>query len=220
MDRKEFEKRYCNNFKVRAETTERGHIISGRPIVYESPTDMGYYKEIIARGALDGTDLTDVRLLVNHDIDMIPLAHSRRNNGNSTMKLTPDNEGLSMDHALLDTENNVTARALYSAVERGDLVGMSFMFTIDEEEWADLETDYPTRTITKIGKIIEISAVTFPAYSDTTISARNKNALENARKAVETAKQQRAGALDNAKEDSENDETELLKERLRLLTII
>lgn len=184
-------------FDVRAIESENGEkIITGRPIVYEAKTDLGYFDEVIARGALDGADLRDVRFLVNHDTSMIPLARSRRNNGNSTMKLSTDFDGMSMDFVKLDVENNSDARALYSAVQRGDITGMSFMFSIDAQEWLDLESDHPTRRITKIGKVVEVSAVTFPAYDSTEISARSKEALESARHELESAREQRAKSVD------------------------
>ena len=162
--------------------------MSGRPIVYDSRTDLGCFDEIIKAGALSETDLKDVRFLVNHNTDMIPLARSRNNNDNSTMQMSVDKNGMAI-RVNLDTENNSEARALYSAVQRGDIDGMSFMFTIDADEWAELESDHPTRTITKIGKVFEVSAVTFPAYADTELSARSKNALESARNALESAKE-------------------------------
>lgn len=184
-------------FDVRAIENENGEkIITGRPIVYEAKTDLGYFDEVIARGALDGADLRDVRFLVNHNTSMIPLARSRRNNGNSTMKLSTDFDGMSMDFVKLDVENNSDARALYSAVQRGDITGMSFMFSIDAQEWLDLESDHPTRRITKIGKVVEVSAVTFPAYDSTEISARSKEALESARHELESAREQRANSVD------------------------
>ena len=184
-------------FDVRATEGENGEkIITGRPIVYEAKTNLGYFDEVIARGALDGADLRDVRFLVNHDTSMIPLARSRRNNGNSTMKLSTDFDGMSMDFVKLDVENNSDARALYSAVQRGDITGMSFCFSIDAQEWLDLESDHPTRRITKIGKVVEVSAVTFPAYDSTEISARSKEALESARHELESAREQRAKSVD------------------------
>ena len=88
----------------------------------------------------------------------------------------------------LDTENNSEAKNLYSAIKRGDISGMSFMFSIDTQEWSELESDHPTRTIKKIGKVWEVSAVTFPAYPSTEISARNKEALESARKVLENTR--------------------------------
>lgn len=197
------------NFEVRAEETEAGNIITGRPIVYNSRTDMGLFDEIIESGSLNNTDLTDVRFLVNHDTNKIPLARSRRNNGNSTMQLTTDNDGMGI-RVTLDTENNSEARALYSAVQRGDISGMSFMFGVRDEEWENLDSDHPTRHIKDISTVVEVSAVTFPAYESTEINARSKEALDNARSAVDTARQQREQSVDT-------DELELLKEKTKIL---
>lgn len=185
--------------EVRAEATDKGNKISGRPIVYESKTDLGWFDEVIDRGALDGADLTDVRFLVNHDTRKIPLARSRRNNGNSTMQLSPDYEGMAIE-ALLDTENNSESRSLYSAVQRGDITGMSFMFSIDDYEWENLESDHPTRHIRKIGSVVEVSAVTFPAYDATEINARSKEELESARLALEKAREQREQSVETDSE--------------------
>lgn len=196
-------------FEIRAEETDTGNIVTGRPIVYNSRTDLGWFDEIIEPGALNKTDLTDVRFLVNHDTSKIPLARSRRNNGNSTMQLTVDNDGMGI-RVTLDTENNNEARALYSAVQRGDISGMSFMFGIRNEEWENLDSDHPTRHIKDISTVVEVSAVTFPAYESTEINARCKGALDNARSAVETARQQREPSVDTG-------ELELLKEKAKIL---
>lgn len=195
---KDLEKRSFS-FEVRAEETEEGNIITGRPIVYDTRTDIGCYDELIERGALDRTDLTDVRFLVNHDFSRIPLARSRRNNGNSTMFLSVDDQGMNI-RVTLDTENNAEARALYSAVQRQDISGMSFCFSVSDEEWDDLDSDHPTRRIKAISSVVEVSAVTFPAYDSTDIQARSKEALENARSAVETARQQREQEVDTSLE--------------------
>ena len=170
------------DFEIRAEKDEkRGNIIIGRPIVYDSKTDIaGMFEEVIERGALKKANLEDVRFLVNHDQSKIPLARSRKNTKNSTMKLTVDNDGMEIE-VQLDTENNSEARNLYSAIERGDITGMSFLFGIEDEEWENLESDYPTRHVKAISTVVEVSAVTFPAYKDTSITARDKSAVETAR---------------------------------------
>ena len=181
------------NFEVRAdENEEHGHFLTGRPIVYDSRTDLGWYDEIIERGALDRTDLKDVRFLVNHNTDMIPLARSRNNNANSTMQMSVV-EGVGMSIRVnLDTENNAEAKSLYSAVSRGDISGMSFMFTVDSDTWEDLESEHPTRHIRNISKVFEVSAVTFPAYEATSITARGlSDALESAKASLESAKAER-----------------------------
>lgn len=178
------------NFEVRAEDTEdRGHIITGTPIVYGQRTDLGWYDEIIEDGALDSADLKDVRLLVNHNTDMIPLARSRNNTENSTMQLrVVPAVGLEI-RANLDTENNADAKSLYSAVSRGDITGMSFMFAVDKDSWDNLDSDHPTRHIRSFARVFEVSAVTTPAYSQTSIQARGlSDALESAKESLESEK--------------------------------
>jgi len=176
-----FEKR-SYSFEIRADENES--IITGRPIVFDSRTDLVHFEEVIDSGALDSTDLSDVRFLVNHDINKIPLARSKQGDSNSTMSLTVDKKGLLIS-VKLDTENNSDARALYSAVKRGDISGMSFMFSINGIKWEKLDSDKPVRHITSIAKVVEVSAVTFPAYQDTEINARNREILETARNSDE-----------------------------------
>ena len=177
------------NFEVNANNNEEhGNFIEGRAIVFDSPTDIGPFEEIIDRKALNETDLKDVRFLVNHNTSMIPLARSRNNNANSTMQLMISEEGLDI-RADLDTEGNTDAANLYSATKRGDISGMSFMMTVDGEEWNWENEEHPTRTITRIGKVFEVSAVSFPAYEATSLEARdNEEALESAKSALESAK--------------------------------
>ena len=194
------------DFEVRAEQSEeRGKFIEGRAIVYGQRTNLGWYDEIIADGALDNTDLRDVRLLVNHNTDMIPLARSRNNNANSTMQLIVDEKGLGI-RANLDVDNNAEAKALYSAIERSDISNMSFMFVVDKDSWDDLESDHPTRTITGIKRVLEVSAVIFPAYSATSLQARGlAEALDSAKASLESAK-------------AEAREIERRKQKIRILT--
>ena len=96
---------------------ENESIITGRPIVYGTRTDLGWFDEIIDPGALDNTDLTDVRFLVNHDLSKIPLARSRNNNINSTMQLQRNENGLDIT-ARIDIKTNADAAAIDSAVKR------------------------------------------------------------------------------------------------------
>lgn len=182
------------DFEVRANRNEtHGNYIEGRAIVFGAPTDMGWYTEIIDDGALDHTDLRDVRLLVNHNTDMIPLARSRNNNANSTMQLTVVPNGGMDIRADLDTENNADAKSLYSAAGRGDISGMSFMFCVDGDTWENMDSEHPTRHITSVSKVFEVSAVTFPAYEQTSLEARGlAGALDSARASLESAKAKQA----------------------------
>lgn len=182
---------------------EQAGVINGKPIVFNSRTNLGYFDEVIEVGALDDANLEDIRFCLNHDTSYV-YARSRRNNANSTMQVSTDMDGMKI-RATLDIDESPRARDLYTAIKRGDIDKMSFMFSVDEDRWEELETEHPTRHITKIGSVVEVSAVTFPAYEATEINARSREALENARSAVETARQQNAESVDTDSNSSENE---------------
>lgn len=173
-----------------------GHIVEGLAAVYEQETRIsdifGEFIEVIRKGAFNETDFDDVRLLVNHNFNGIALARSRRNNKSdkpNTMQLAVDENGVNIK-ADLDTENNEEARALYSAISRGDMDGMSFCFFVseDNQRWSNRD-GVKVREILKVDKVIEVSAVNFPAYGGTNINSRSldsdRRALENARAALD-----------------------------------
>ena len=185
---------YAATFRASEEEEERG-VITGTPIVFNQDTIIrdwaGEFIERIDPKALSKTDMKDVRLFVNHDLSKIALARSK--NGNGTMSFDVGKDGVNF-RAVLDIDNNAEARALHSAVQRGDVDGMSFGFRIAGEEWSDLESDYPIRTITDISIIHEVSVVNFPAYPQTSVSARSTEETDysplaeaRARHAEETA---------------------------------
>ncbi len=144
-----------------------GDTLVGMPIVFDTPTKIndvfGSYTEIIRAGALDGADLSDIRLLYNHDLSKVPLARTPK-----TMRFNLDTAGLKMTAELPDTEE---AKSIYTAVKRGDLSGMSFAFKVPPGgDTFDAKTN--TRTITKIEKVYEFSITPFPAYPQTSLEAR------------------------------------------------
>lgn len=181
-------------------------IVEGHPVVFGQLTDLGYFDEIIEPGALDGTDLRDVRLCLNHDTSVV-YARSRSNNPDSTMRIWIEEDGLHFQ-ASLDMENPLS-RAYYSMIDRKDIDKMSFMFSVREDSWENLDSEHPTRHITGIGSIVEISAVTFPAYDSTEIQARDKGALESARQQLESERQATRTSLES--------DLELLKAKTKIL---
>ena len=120
----------------------------GTPILFDEPTTindpMGSYTEIIKRGALDNADLSDIRLLYNHDTNKLPLARTPK-----TMTFSVDDKGLHMRASLPDTEE---ARAVHTAISRGDLTGMSFAFTVPEG-CSSYDPKTNTRSISKREKV-------------------------------------------------------------------
>ena len=189
-------------------------IIEGYPIVFNQRTTIGdYFLEEIDPHALDDADLSDIKFLVNHNDQMIPLARHRRGK-RSTMDINIDNIGLGIK-TQLDIENNHTAKELCSAVERGDIEDMSFAFGIlvTGEEWYDLDKPLPLRRITKIGKVFEVSAVNDGAYPQTSISARSAS-LDNEKSALDNA---RAVALENEKRAEQQAQAALMLEKQKFV---
>lgn len=192
---------------------EEGNIIQGHAAVFGQETIMyGCWKETIARGAFDKTDFTNVLLSINHDLSKIPLARSRNNNANSTLQLSIDDQGLNT-RAVLDTDNNMEAKALYSSIKRGDMSGMSFIFSVRNDEWKNLDTDMPSRMITDIAKVWEVTVASLPAYDGTDINARGATALESAKQVLENARNKE---LESSNEQRSK-ELELLKLKAEIL---
>lgn len=194
--------------EYRAESTEEGtgHI-TGVPIVFEQPTDIGgWFEETIARGAISEDVLRDVAFFYNHDLNTKPLARTRT----GKLTFTIENDGVHMDSEVNLRRSD--SNDLYIAIQDGDIDGMSFMFRVEADEWTDLDTDYPKRRITKIGYVQEVSAVNYPAYAGTSINARAEGRLDSDKQALDNA---RAKAADAARSlDNDNLELEKLKAQI------
>ena len=160
----EIRAQYGDNVELRtAEVRAAGDdslVIEGYAANFEQTTDLGYFKENIARGAFDEVLEDDVRLLLNHA--GAPMARTT----NSTLELEIDEDGLRYRAALADTQDG---RDLYKLIKRGDITQSSFAFTIKDQTWSE---DRSTRTIDKVGRLLDVSPVTYPAYPTTTVSAR------------------------------------------------
>lgn len=144
-------------------------IIGGYFVVFNSWTELwdGYYEQVSPK-AFESIDLTDIRALINHN-DGLVLGRTKSN----TLTLRVDEKGLYGEIKV--NPNDQDAVNLYERVKRGDVDQCSFGFQITEEEWEDADEGYRP-TITGI-KLFEVSVVTFPAYEDTSVSARSKDIL-------------------------------------------
>ncbi len=148
-----------------------------------------WFREKIQRGAFDDTDMTDVVALFNHDPDRI-LARVGK-----TLKLDVDELGLRFE---FEAPNTTTGNDLLESINRGDVTGCSFAFTIKEDEWHDSETDEveEDRIITKIGRLFDVGPVTFPAYPDTILAGAKRTFEEKEKPEAESLHQ-----LDNAERE-------------------
>ena len=155
------------DMQFRAEETEDNKMeIKGYAVVFNSPETYGY-TEVISDKALDEADMSDVVLRYNHNDSFMVLARTR----NKSLKLEKDEKGLMIDATLQDDITD--HRNIYNAIKSGLIDKQSFAFSVDEDEY-DYDTD--TRTITKIGKLYDVSVVDQPFYNATDVSiARNEN---------------------------------------------
>ena len=159
---------------AKVEIREDGEIgkIYGYPIVYNRDSeDMGFIERIAPGAAKKALETSDIRALKNHDPNLI----FGRSGVNLTFK--EDKDGLQYEATPIDTDNY---RTIAKEINAGLLTGQSFGFTILSDEWTDLDTDKPQRTITEIGEIFDVGPVTYPAYTDTSVALRSlEKAKEN-----------------------------------------
>lgn len=167
MSKEKFETRSGAPVELRADAGE-GVKVAGYAAVFDEWADIGgWFQERIAPGAFDGRLEDDVQLLVNHRD--LPLARTT----SGTLKLTVDARGLYME-TTLDPADPDAARII-PKLQRGDLSKMSFAFTVGKEEW-DETGDVPKRTITQLGRLIDVAVVSDPAYAGTEVGLRSLEA--------------------------------------------
>lgn len=137
----------------------------------------GAFARYLASGA-------DVKVLWNHDSNIV-----LGSTGNGTASLREDEVGLYGSVEINEADQE--AVNAYARVTRRDVDGCSFGFDIARmEEWWDEDSVYHTR-ITEVDPLYEVSPCTFPAYKGTSISARNKENLEDARSRYQAAQEQK-----------------------------
>lgn len=151
------------SFKTRDIQDEQGntqHVISGTAVVFNQPSSPMPFVEVISGEAFNGVDLSDVKLLYSHDFGNIL---ARTDSG--TLQLDLNSNGLDFTATLPDTQ---LGHDVYTDILNGNLKGMSFGFTIDDDSWS-VENGIQVHTINQIGVIAEISITSLPAYTETSL---------------------------------------------------
>ena len=190
------------DMQFRAEPNDDNKMeIKGYAVVFNSPETYGY-TEVISDKALDEADMSDVVLRYNHNDSFMVLARTR----NNSLKLEKDNTGLMIDAVLQDDITD--HRNIYNAIKSGLIDKQSFAFSVDEDEY-DYDTD--TRTITKIGKLFDVSVVDQPFYNATDVSIARKENDEFLSKREELRKEhEEALEAQKKKEELEKRKQEVL----------
>jgi HK97 family phage prohead protease len=126
--------------------------------------DLGGFTEVIEPGAFDEAVLvSDIRALYNHDPNFI-LGRAKA----GTLELEIKEDGLHYRVPSLPDSR----RDVYEAIQRGDVTGNSFAFTVERDRWEERSTGKPLRVIEKIRELFDVGPVVYPAYQNTVVSAR------------------------------------------------
>jgi len=165
---------------TRAEGDSR--TVKGRAVVFNAwSEDLGGFREKIAPGALDGViERSDIFALLDHRRDRGILGRSKRGDQVS-LRLNVTDAGLDYEFEAPET---ALGNELLSCLERGEIDGSSFAFTVLEDQWERVGDEYQ-RTITKIDELYDVSPVYSPAYSQTTCDLRGLESLKAEERAAE-----------------------------------
>ena len=162
-------KQFFPSIELRAYKSEKEDrmLVEGYAIVFNSESrDLGGFTEVVKENALDDALMrnTDVLALYGHDYQNVL---GRQSAG--TLSLEKDNRGIKFT---LDLPNTQLGRDVYTLVERGDLKGNSFGFTVEKDSW-EKKGDKVIRTIEQVRELFEISIVSLPAYEATELTKRS-----------------------------------------------
>jgi HK97 family phage prohead protease len=180
----------AGDVEARAGDTTGDRTLTGYAALYNSETRIGsHFREVIEPGAFRSAIARqdDVRALFNHDSNFV-LGRTKA----GTLKLEEDERGLKYTVTLPDTQ---AGRDLWTSVQRGDVSQSSFAFSVDAEEWRDKQADLPLRVVRDV-HLFDVSPVTYPAYNETSVSARSH---------AETLKADAQAALERAADDWQAD---------------
>lgn len=173
MDKTEIRELSTNDIEIR-EDDEGNRTISGYAVKWELKSQvLGYFykfREQIKKGAFaDSLKNDDQRFLWSHDVSKV-LGRTK----NKTLTLEEDSTGLRFD---LELPKTTLGNDTYESINRGDVDGVSFGFRVESDDVEEPDDDLPLRTVTK-ARLLEVSAVAFPAYPDSEVSARGYDRMK------------------------------------------
>lgn len=155
------------------EQTEERKIVRGYASTFNQPYTLWEDEEFVVQEqvdskAFDGADMEDVIFQYNHEGRVF----ARVSNG--TLSVAPDETGLSIEADLGGTD---IGQQLFQEIRGGYTTKMSYGYTVNGSEWEERKLDdgrtLELRTVTSIGKVYDVSAVSIPANNATSISVRN-----------------------------------------------
>ncbi len=191
------------NLELRQEGED--NVVVGYGSVFNTlSNELGGFREIIAEGAFDGRLEDDVRFLINHD--GLPLARTT----NGTLRLSTDERGLKYEAKVANTS---LGRDLVELMRNGTINQSSFAFVVEDDSW-EVRDGVNVRTINKVSRLYDVSAVTYPAYEEASVALRS---MEEWKK-TEDEKVMKEN-LEKEKEERSKEEMDLTKRSLAELRL-
>jgi len=185
MSKNNIEKRNIGTAELRAKKEDQEDYVTveGYAFLFNSRTDMGWYNEVILRGAITQEELNqmDVRACVNHDPNYVM---ARWNKGKGNLDLRVDEKGLYYSYRVKESVHP----AFVENVRTGTISQSSFAFYIDEQNWKEKDGENELREIVRFKEILDVAPVTYPAYQDTSVALRSFEATKEISKKEEEVK--------------------------------
>jgi uncharacterized protein len=186
-------------------------VVVGYGAVFNSMSnDLGGFREYIGSEAFEGRLEDDVRFLINHD--GMPLARTT----NGTLRLSVDERGLKYEAKL--NPNVSTSRDLMELLKDGTINQSSFAFIVEDDSW-EMKDGMNVRTINKVSRLYDVSAVTYPAYNEasSSVALRSMQEWQEKEEAKKLEESLEAEKLEGIKEEEDLKQRSLNEMRLKIL---
>ena len=194
------------NLELRQEGED--NIVVGYGSVFNTlSNELGGFREIIAEGAFDGRLNDDVRFLINHD--GLPLARTT----NGTLRLTTDERGLKYEAQVANTS---IGRDLIELMRNGTINQSSFAFVVEDDSW-EVRDGVNVRTINKVSRLYDVSAVTYPAYEEASVALRSMEAWQKEEEEKKMQENLEKEMEERVKEDKDLTKRSLAELRLSII---
>ena len=191
------------NLELRQEGDD--NVVVGYGSVFNTlSNELGGFREIISEGAFDGRLEDDVRFLINHD--GLPLARTT----NGTLRLSTDERGLKYEAKVANTS---LGRDLVELMRNGTINQSSFAFVVEDDSW-EVKDGMNVRTINKVSRLYDVSAVTYPAYEEASVALRSMEAWKQ-----EEEEKVMKDNLEKEKEERSKEDLDLTKRSLAELRL-
>lgn len=194
------------NLELRQEGED--NIVVGYGSVFNTlSNELGGFREIIAEGAFDGRLNDDVRFLINHD--GLPLARTT----NGTLKLTTDERGLKYEAQVANTS---LGRDLIELMKNGTVNQSSFAFVVEDDSW-EVRDGINIRTVNKVSRLYDVSAVTYPAFEEASVALRSMEAWQKEEEEKKMQENLEKEMEERVKEDKDLTKRSLAELRLSII---